>query len=151
MKKLAEQLFANQGHKRFSIENRLYVVFDRSTTSSTRFLQLNEHLMTTAILKMLQHPERHWFPINYEGHQVLVCIIFIPQDQYKRLDERSEHPIGDGLREPDKAEFHKKFLKTVASLSGGTIIPNENENQHGIDAYIYLPTTVCQSTLLEVS
>jgi hypothetical protein len=141
-RKLAEQLMQNQGSYRYSLENRLFILFDKSTTSSTTFLKWNEVIILREIMKMLEKPENYWFTFNINGQKMLSCIILIPQEKYVTFCEESEPTIGKGMREDDKAKFAHQILTHINWVSNGQIEPYNNPKEHGIDGYIFLPEEI---------
>lgn len=138
LRALAQQLFEQQGNPRFSIENRIIIAFDKSTTSSTFFLRCNEGIMLIKVMDMIRNPEKYWYKIYVNGKEILACVILIKENEYIKMSEIYEHPIGDGLREERKAVFAHRFLKHISWLTEGRIEPYSNPKEHGIDGYIDL-------------
>lgn len=141
LKELAKQLYENQGGERYSIENRIFVLFDHSNTSSVKFLKLNEVMMARRILAVLENPTFNFFKVEIDGEEVITCIILIKQGKYRYINETHQHEIGEGLREPEKAEYATEFLEKVASADN-RIIVNKNTKQHGVDGWVMLPLEV---------
>jgi hypothetical protein len=139
LRKLAEQLMQNQGEFRYSLENRLFILFDRSSTSSVDFLKRNEVIILREIMTMLQNPKEYWFNLKIGEQNIFTCVILIPETKYIKIFEQTEHSLGEGLREKEKAEFAHKILTHITWVSDGKIEPCENPKEHGIDGYIYLP------------
>ena len=140
---LAKELIEQQGSSRINIDNRIIIAFDKSTNSSVTFFNQNRSVITTKILQMLKDPEQFWHQFEIDGKKILVCLILIKENEYQTLNEiPSEHPIGDGIREPDKAEWSHEFLHHMAWISDGLITPNENPYEKGVDGYITLPLTL---------
>jgi hypothetical protein len=148
-KLLAGHLYERQGNFRKSYENRLFILFIDSPSSSTIFLQRNEIVMIREILEMLKSPEKFWFPlwVGNEPKKVWSCIILIQKNHYLEVNGIHQHDLGNGLREIDKAEFSTKFMQHLSLVSDGQIIPNNNTKEHGIDGYILLPKTLIACTL----
>lgn len=146
-KLLAWYLYEKQGKFRESYnDNRLFILFLNSPTSSTVFLQRNEIVMIREILEMLKCPENHWFPlvVGNESKKIWACVILLQEGQYLPADGIHQHNLGDGLRERDKAEFSTKFVQHLSLVSDGKIVPNSNTKEHGIDGYILLPKSLME-------
>jgi hypothetical protein len=138
---LAYELLNRQGRPRYSIENRLTVLFDRSITSHVDFFKINETVLINKILEMLDDPVPHWHRLRHidlvtnEVYTPLCCVIVIPPGEYLNWHVVSEHSIGQGLREIQKAEFANKLIKRLSVLSD-RIAAYPNVRAHGKDGYI---------------
>jgi len=144
---LAEELMVQQGSARAHIDNRIIIAFDKSTTSSVNFLNHNRAIMVHKFLQMLNDLEHYWHKIEIDGRKVLVCLILIREGEYHKVDEPPhEQQIGDGLREPDKAQWSHEFLQHISWISDGLVKPHDNPFERGIDGYIILPSNLCVKT-----
>jgi len=136
---LAKQLYKDQGIYRHSIENRLYIIFNESKSSSVEFFEENQTVMIHDIIQMLIQPENYWFKITVENKPILVCIILIQRNRYASIGDTHVHPLGQGLRELSKADFEDGFLSTLNWVSSNLIQPHTNRYEHGLDGFILLP------------
>lgn len=142
MNVLAKQLLREQGSYRYSIENRLIILFDCSPTSSVAFLRRNEMVMINKLVEMKDDPPAYWTKIRYYEpvwnmtYEPYMCIILIPQGEYYPVYEEWAHPLGEGLREKGKAEYAAGFMTYANWATEGMIEPEPNIRLHGIDGYI---------------
>lgn len=126
---LLRQLIAEQGKPRYSVENRIIIAFDRSLASSTKFLQLNKGILLEVLLNIAYNPYVFTYLIS-DYH----CWFSIPLlTNYHRSRGYYEHPIGRGLREPEKAKFEAELVREAALKSDGLIKFNPNLKEHGHD------------------
>ncbi|GAH89634.1 unnamed protein product, partial [marine sediment metagenome] len=135
---LAEQLFEKQGKPRASIENRIYVCFDKAKSSATNFFRDNEDLIILSLLEIASNPYKYTYWL--QKYNCWCSINLIERRQYSASEgDYYEHPIGEGLREPDKAEFERRILQKVARMSN--IKPNPDARAHGNDGQIRIDKT----------
>jgi len=140
VKQLAKELLKDQGKYRYSIENRLVIVFDGSVTSDVLFFKKYRSLLIYVLLQACYNPRKHWFFLpEYKTWQ---CIILIPPLRNNVSQEHHEHSIGPGVREHEKAEFENRLLQEVAKCSNGLLEVNPNSKQHGVDGWIWLPSAM---------
>lgn len=135
MTNLAKQLMAEQGEPRASIENRIVILFDRSTSSSIYFLQKNRALILQALSNIVWRPYAftHWIK-----PKVWCSLILVGEGQYNQESKYYEHPIGIGLREPQKANFEFNLVQEMARISGGLLKCNPEQEEHGHDGDLLL-------------
>jgi hypothetical protein len=135
LRHLSCQLMEEQGNPRYSIENRIFLVFDRSPTSHVKFFEANRHLLLDALISISRNPYEctYWL----EEFQCWTAIKVFSPAEYQipnGLEKYQEHPIGLGLRETDKAEFEKALVLEVAPLCNFKIKPWKiNPKAIGID------------------
>ena len=133
---LAKQLLDKQGSYRTSIENRLYIIFDKSPNAKVRLLQLNEEKMKKKLYDVCSNPQKHWFYIEY--YRVWACIIWFKRGEYKQsiIDYNLEyHPLGNGLREREKSDFEHDFLIKAAVIINNLTV-NANKKEYGVNGWI---------------
>ena len=147
---LAEQLLESQGKPRTSIENRIVICFDESVSSATSFLKNNEDLIILTLLEIVDNPYKytHWL----QEYKCWCTIALIKRGKYYDNTEGLyyEHPLGDGLREPGKAEFERYVLGKVARLRNNLRLAS-NARAHGIDGYIKLDLAGVKNKKRQVS
>ncbi len=131
---LGKELLEGQGKERYSIENRIMVLFDGANTSKTSFFKKHESLICERLLAYINdpYPQTVWLT-SYNCWQ---GVILIPPTEFTNEDEYYEHSIGKGLREPLKAEFHQEVLHKVEEMSGGLMKANPNYKEHGKDGWV---------------
>jgi hypothetical protein len=136
MNNLSHQLIVYQGSHRSSIENRIIILFDKSQSSSLAFFQKNRSLIMIALYNIARNPYAftHW--IDYPN--TWCSLVLIEQGSYQLEQHYYEHPLGPGLREPDKAQFEFNILKEISRGSGGLIKYNPDPKVHGYDGDILL-------------
>lgn len=129
--RLLAQLFERQGNPRHSIENRIIIAFDRSPNSSVSFLRKNEGVIIESLLEVALNP----YPFTYwlTEYECWGSIILIKEGEYVATPEYYEHPIGLGLREPEKAELERQIVLKVSPKSNYRIRPNRNPKTIGVD------------------
>lgn len=132
---LARQLLEKQGEYRYSIENRVIIIFDRSENSSVKFLKVHESLLVERLVEFFRNP------LNYihlfDDIKCWQAIIMIHPSEYESQDAYYEHSLGEGLREPGKAEYENYLLKAVAEKVDNLIV-NPNNKEHGLDGWLVL-------------
>ena len=128
---LSNQLMAKQGKPRSSVENRIIVLFDKSQSSSTHFLQTNRSLIVRALSNVAWRPYAftHWV----DKPNAWVSLVLIEQGNYHMETQYYEHSIGLGVREPDKAQFEFELLEEMTEITGGLIKHNPIRTEHGYD------------------
>jgi len=149
---LLKQLMNEQGRPRYSVENRIIISFDRSISSDIKFLRLNRDKLIEVLLNIAYNP----YSFTYWLSEYRCWVAFALIQNYRRSDEYHEHPLGSGLREPDKAEFANELIKEIEAKSGGIIKANPNPKEHGRDGSIPIdreklspaPTTLVSYELL---
>lgn len=141
-KHLATQLLDEQGNARYSIENRITIIFDGSPTSSVPFLEVNRQVLWRKFIQLIFNPEDYWHWVAQ--HHCWHAIILIGKKEYTYVKENYSHAIGDGLREPEKAVFATSFLTEVAQDSEGLLEVNPDEKEHGLDGWVWLPTKMLE-------
>ena len=129
---LLKQLFDEQGAPRYSVENRITIAFDRSLTSSAEFLRLNKDKCLEVLLSIAHNP--YSFICWLQGYHCWGALALV--GNYRRGSKYYEHPLGYGLREPEKAEFENELIKEVEAKSGGIIKANPDPKKHGNDGSI---------------
>lgn len=137
LKSLATQLLENQGEPRSSIENRITVLFDGSKDSSVDFFKRNEDIIIRKVVEAISDT-RLWHKV-FGTYQ---CVILIKPSEYKGGVVYREHPIGEGLREKDKAKYHSELVRRIAKLSNGLVEANPEEEEHGVDGWVWLPISL---------
>jgi hypothetical protein len=142
---LARQLYERQGLERYSVENRIFILFDKSTTSSVLFLRLNELVMMQRLIDAIRTPLWRWLKLRV-GEQRVVCTpILIRQGEYRQIEETYQHPLGEGFREEDKASYATQFLIRVSRVSDGLLEVNTNTKEHGLDCWVKLPRRLVEN------
>ena len=135
---LAQQLYDDQGECRESIENRITIVFDRSTTSSVSYFKKHKPILLYRLITEC-YEAKNWVWVT--KHKVWHCVVMIPEIEDTEV-EYSEHIIGYGLREKEKADFEYELLNEVAECSNGIMTVNPNKKEHGVDGWIWLPNSI---------
>jgi len=126
---LLKQLIAEQGKPRYSVENRIIIAFDRSADSSVEFLQLNKGILLEVLLNVAYNPYAFTYLLNAYHYWFSIPLV----TNYHRSRGYYEHPIGPGLREPEKAKFETELVREAALKSDGLIKFNPNPKEHGHD------------------
>jgi hypothetical protein len=137
LRHLAEQLLEEQGKHRRSIENRIVVCFDGSVSSGIQFLKANEDTIISSLVNVFHEPYRYIYWLD--SYQCWCGIVLLKRGQYydNTANVYSAHPLGQGLREPDKAKFEHYILQKIARITHN-IRCELNPKLHGVDAYIKL-------------
>ena len=132
---LAEQLLEGQGRPRASVENRVIICFDWSKSSDMAFLEANRDLIIHTLLEIADNPYK--FTYWLERYHCWCALALIRRGQYSEAGQGQyyEHPIGDGLREPGKAQFETEVLTKVAGITKNVRL-NPMLGVHGNDGQI---------------
>lgn len=138
IQQLAQQLYDYQGECRLSIENRITVVFDRSTTSSVAYFQKHKPILLYRLITEC-YEAQNWVWVS--EYKVWHCVLMIPNIEDTPV-EHSQHIIGYGLREEEKADFETQLLIEVAQCSNEIMTVNPNHKEHGVDGWIWLPNSL---------
>lgn len=137
---LAEQLLERQGKPRASIENRIVICFDESTSSDVSFLKESKDLIILTLLDILDDLYKctYWL----QGYQCWCAIALIKKGRYYDTSqgEYHEHPVGQGLREPEKARFEVAILQKVARMRHNIRL-NPDPKAHGNDGQVKIDRT----------
>jgi len=129
---LLRQLIEEQGKPRYSVENRITIAFDRSLDSRVQFFQLNKGILLEVLLNIAHNP--YVFTYLLSDYHCWFSITLVRN--YHRGSKYHEHPIGSGLREPEKAQFENELVREAALKSDGLIKFNPNPKEHGHDGDI---------------
>lgn len=132
MKNLLVQLINGQGNPRHSIENRIIIAFDKSPSSSIEFFKSNKDLIINALVTIAKSPYKYTYWL--ESHRCWGSIYLFQEGEYQYISEYHEHPIGLGLREPEKAEIANRIIREASVKSDFKIRPNRNYKEIGKDA-----------------
>lgn len=130
-KKLLVQLMNGQANPRHSIESRVTIAFDKSPNSSPEFVRLNKPIIVDALVEISRSPYEYSFWLA--SYRCWGSIYIFQFGEYQYLPDYYEHPIGGGLREPEKAEISKEIIEEAAIKSGFRIRPNRNFKEIGKD------------------
>lgn len=127
---LLKQLIEEQGKPRYSVENRIIIALDGSIDSGVQFLRLNRDILLEALLNIAYNP--YLFTFQLGGNWFSIALV----RNYHRGHKYHHHPIGTGMREPQKADFEDKLVQVAAQKSDGLIRYNPNIKEHGCDGYL---------------
>jgi len=147
---LATQLYQKQGRFRASLENRIFILFDNSLTSSVEFLRAHRDILVKALLNVAHRPYSFtcYLPIG----DIWASILLLRESDYRRGGwGYYHHPIGDGMREMGKADFENILIRDVAALSGGLLRHNANKIEHGYDGDLLIDSSLINFSLASFS
>jgi hypothetical protein len=131
---LARQLLENQGSARYSVENRVIVIFDGANSSKVDFFKKYESLIVDRVVAFVENPYDRCVWLN--DYKCWQGIVIIPPTDFENTPVYYEHSIGVGMREYSKALFHQKLLNAIEKRSNGKMRVNLNHKEHGNDGIL---------------